>query len=91
MATGRPGRTTVSWPAGVIASSVSPSRLTSSTSAGTVDDDLLAPDRRDGLQPAGPAPPPMRSKRSLAVRNSPSTAARASRSPFIVRTPMMAR
>ena len=52
IATGRPGMTAVSWPAGVIASSVSPSRLTSSTPAGTVMIDLLASGGRDRFEAA---------------------------------------
>ena len=51
IATGRPG-VAVSWPAVVVASSTSPSRLTWSTSAGIVDDHLLVADRRHGLHAA---------------------------------------
>ena len=52
MATGRPGITTVSCPAGVRASSDSPSRLTWLTAAGSRDEDLFASRGRDRLQAA---------------------------------------
>src|SRR6266550_2354496 len=90
IATGWPGSVKLSTLSMRTTDSFSPRMLTLCSSSGIVIAIDSVPVGATALTPPGPAPPPMRSTRSAAVRNSFCTTARESRLLFIVSTPMVA-
>jgi len=89
-ATGRLALVNRSVPSRPITDSFSPRMPTSFTPAGISSTIRSTPVGATALTPPGPAPPEMRSNRSLAVRNSLNTTPRVSSLPSIVSTPIVA-